>query len=59
MTDNPFVFGDVQSWTRPDQEPRKGWLDQQQNMSPAELEIQKSLSQGRRSQVPSIGRWPK
>jgi general secretion pathway protein D len=42
---HPFVMPDAKSWTTLSRT-RKGWLDKQRRMSPAELEIQKSLSKG-------------
>src|SRR5205085_5434442 len=42
---NPIVWGDAKTWNKLSMT-RKGWLDKQRRMSPAELEIQKSLSKG-------------
>jgi general secretion pathway protein D len=41
--DFPIVFGDVKKWTDLTRS-RRGWVEQQQRLSPVELEIQKSLS---------------
>jgi general secretion pathway protein D len=43
--ENPFAFGDAKTWKSLSQN-RRGWLNQQRNMTPAEREIQKSLSKG-------------
>jgi general secretion pathway protein D len=42
---NPLVFGDAKRWSDLTRT-RRGWLEQNRRMSPAELEIQKSLSKG-------------
>jgi general secretion pathway protein D len=43
--DNPIAFGDTKSWKTLSMS-RRGWLKEQRNMTPAEREIQKSLSKG-------------
>jgi general secretion pathway protein D len=42
---NPIVFGDARRWSDLTKT-RRGWLEQQRKMSPAEQEIQRSLSKG-------------
>lgn len=42
---NPFSFGDQKRWSDLSRS-RKGWLEQQRRLSPAEQEIQRSLSKG-------------
>lgn len=42
---NSFVFGDARKWADLTKT-RRGWLQEHRHMSPAEIEIQKSLSKG-------------
>ncbi len=43
--ETPYLFGDLRTW-KALSNTRRGWMNEQRNMTPVEREIQKSLSKG-------------